>query len=41
MEDPKFYTPEKIVTNFDISNLKPQNSNPTEWQPKPAFEVEN
>ena len=37
MEDPKFYTPEKIVRKYDVSELTDAKS-PTEWQPGAFFQ---
>ena len=40
MEDPKFYTPEKIVKKFDPSELTEAKS-PQEWQPGALFQNQN
>ena len=37
MEDPKFYTPEKIVRNFD-EDAKDSMQSPSEWQPGTVFQ---
>ena len=41
MEDQKFFTPEKIVTKFDDAHEETASASPIEWQPGPAFTVDN